>query len=79
MRNGVQRVLLPHMPWVGVVGQKHTHTHTHEHETNLRIELGVANTHTEASSKLLRLLTYNAPTGLEELIFSMSVVMITIV
>ena len=79
MRNGVQRVLLPHMPWVGVVGQKHTHKHTHEPETNLRIELGVANTHTGASSKLLRLLTYNAPTGLEELIFSMSVVMITIV
>ena len=75
MRNGVQRVLQPHMPWVGVVGQKHTH----KHEITLRIELGVANTHTEASSKLLRLLTYNAPTGLEELIFSMSVVMTTIV
>ena len=75
MRNGVQRLLLPHMPWVGVVGQKHTH----EHETTLRIELGVANTHTEASSKLLRLLTYNARTGLEELVFSISIVMMTIV
>ena len=59
--------------------ETHTQTHTHKPETNLRIELGVANTHTEASSKLLRLLTYNAPTSLEELIFSMSVVMITIV
>ena len=67
------------MPWVGVVGQKHTHTHTHAHETNSRIEMGVANTHTEASSKLLRLLTYNARTGLEELVFSISIVMMTIV
>ena len=52
---------------VGVMGYKHTqYTHT---ATNLIIETGVANTHTEASSKLLRLPTYNAPTGFEELTF----------
>ena len=46
----------PHTPGGSGGAETHTHTHTHT-ETNLIIETGVANTHIEASSKLLRLPT----------------------